>query len=126
MEENGKRSPVVRGVGRPKKPLDSERRFRRDIANTHERKRMQSINDGILTLRSLLRHKDIDKLSKATVLLRSAEYLIQLENKVSVLIEENFRLKCLTKDLIQKSIRTSLTSESMSFTSQLSKAHLNL
>ncbi|CAG2175553.1 unnamed protein product [Oppiella nova] len=96
--------PLVRCVGRPKKLLDRESRSRRDVANNHERKRMQSINDGIQALRRILRHKDIEKLSKATVLLRSAEYVIHLESELSLLADENYRLKCLVKQLFHKNV----------------------
>ena len=120
------KAPAVRGVGRPKKALDSERRFRRDIANNHERKRMQSINDGILALRRILHHKDIDKLSKATVLLRTAEYLINIEAKYSLLNEENYRLKCLTKELIHKRVTTALTVQQLLFTSNKSKTFVSI
>ncbi|CAG2107670.1 unnamed protein product [Medioppia subpectinata] len=90
---------LVRCVGRPKKELDNESRARRDVANNHERKRMQSINDGIQALRRILRHKDIDKLSKATVLLRAAEHVLRLESELTAVADENYRLKCLVKQL---------------------------
>lgn len=44
--------------------LESEKRMRREIANSNERRRMQSINAGFQLLRSLLPHNEGEKLSK--------------------------------------------------------------
>ena len=43
---------------------DQERRIRREIANSNERRRMQSINAGFQSLRTLLPHHEGEKLSK--------------------------------------------------------------
>ena len=43
---------------------DQERRLRREIANSNERRRMQSINAGFQSLRTLLPHHEGEKLSK--------------------------------------------------------------
>ena len=43
---------------------DQERRVRREIANSNERRRMQSINAGFQSLRTLLPHHEGEKLSK--------------------------------------------------------------
>ena len=43
---------------------DNERRMRREIANSNERRRMQSINAGFQSLRTLLPHHEGEKLSK--------------------------------------------------------------
>ena len=43
---------------------DTERRMRREIANSNERRRMQSINAGFQSLRTLLPHHEGEKLSK--------------------------------------------------------------
>ena len=45
-------------------PVDQERRIRREIANSNERRRMQSINAGFQSLRTLLPHHEGEKLSK--------------------------------------------------------------
>jgi len=45
-------------------PRDSERKARREIANSNERRRMQSINAGFQALRKMLQPRDGDKLSK--------------------------------------------------------------
>ena len=44
--------------------MDQERRIRREIANSNERRRMQSINAGFQSLRTLLPHHEGEKLSK--------------------------------------------------------------
>ncbi|KAI5753280.1 hypothetical protein M8J77_025485 [Diaphorina citri] len=43
---------------------DKEKRIRREIANSNERRRMQSINAGFQSLRTLLPHHEGEKLSK--------------------------------------------------------------
>ena len=45
---------------------DQERRIRREIANSNERRRMQSINAGFQSLRTLLPHHEGEKLSKVS------------------------------------------------------------
>ena len=44
--------------------VEQEKRVRREIANSNERRRMQSINAGFQTLRSLLPRRDGEKISK--------------------------------------------------------------
>lgn len=44
--------------------MEQERRIRREIANSNERRRMQSINAGFQSLRTLLPHHAGEKLSK--------------------------------------------------------------
>lgn len=44
--------------------MEAEKRIRREIANSNERRRMQSINNGFQSLRSLLPHHEGEKLSK--------------------------------------------------------------
>lgn len=53
--------------------MEQEKRMRREIANSNERRRMQSINSGFQSLRSLLPRKDGEKMSK--VLLFSYNFL---------------------------------------------------
>lgn len=47
--------------------MENEKRMRREIANSNERRRMQSINAGFQSLRSLLPHHEGEKLSKVSV-----------------------------------------------------------
>lgn len=49
--------------------MEQERRMRREIANSNERRRMQSINAGFQSLRTLLPHHEGEKLSKVKVVL---------------------------------------------------------
>ena len=49
--------------------MEAEKRIRREIANSNERRRMQSINNGFQSLRSLLPHHEGEKLSKVGVAL---------------------------------------------------------
>lgn len=46
--------------------MENEKRMRREIANSNERRRMQSINAGFQSLRSLLPHHEGEKLSKVS------------------------------------------------------------
>uniref|UniRef100_A0A4W3GEZ8 BHLH domain-containing protein n=1 Tax=Callorhinchus milii TaxID=7868 RepID=A0A4W3GEZ8_CALMI len=48
----------------PESQRDHDRRIRREIANSNERRRMQSINAGFQSLKALLPHADGEKLSK--------------------------------------------------------------
>jgi len=48
-------------------PRENERKARREIANSNERRRMQSINAGFQALRKMLQPRDGDKLSKVFV-----------------------------------------------------------
>lgn len=54
-----------------KNGVESEKRMRREIANSNERRRMQSINAGFQLLRSLLPHNEGEKLSKVFPVLLS-------------------------------------------------------
>merc|ERR1719210_3051632 len=73
--------------------MDQERRIRREIANSNERRRMQSINAGFQSLRTLLPHHEGEKLSKAAILQQTAEYIYQLEQEKTRLLSQNSQLK---------------------------------
>lgn len=49
--------------------MEAEKRIRREIANSNERRRMQSINAGFQALRTLLPRHEGEKLSKVSYLL---------------------------------------------------------
>nr|XP_018917464.1 PREDICTED: helix-loop-helix protein 11-like isoform X2 [Bemisia tabaci] len=72
---------------------DQEKRIRREIANSNERRRMQSINAGFQSLRTLLPHHEGEKLSKAAILQQTAEYIYQLEQEKTRLLSQNCQLK---------------------------------
>ncbi|KAK6642127.1 hypothetical protein RUM44_013850 [Polyplax serrata] len=48
----------------PRSHMEQEKRIRREIANSNERRRMQSINAGFQSLRTLLPGHEGEKLSK--------------------------------------------------------------
>ncbi|KAH8413353.1 hypothetical protein KR009_010182 [Drosophila setifemur] len=76
------------------KPMvDSEKRMRREIANSNERRRMQSINAGFQNLRSLLPRHEGEKLSKAAILQQTFQYIVELENQKTQLLTQNSELK---------------------------------
>lgn len=54
----------------PETARDQERRIRREIANSNERRRMQSINAGFQSLKTLIPHSDGEKLSKVSDFLK--------------------------------------------------------
>lgn len=71
-------------------PVVHERKARREIANSNERKRMQSINAGFQSLRLLLPHTGpVDRLSKAAILQQAAEYISFLITERQHLLELN-------------------------------------
>lgn len=61
-------------VGRvtPRSHMEQEKRMRREIANSNERRRMQSINAGFQSLRTLLPHHEGEKLSKVSLIFLSS------------------------------------------------------
>ncbi|XP_077278482.1 transcription factor cropped [Temnothorax americanus] len=73
--------------------MEQEKRMRREIANSNERRRMQSINAGFQSLRQLLPHHEGEKLSKAAILQQTAEYIYQLEQEKTQLLSQNSQLK---------------------------------
>ncbi|KAH7645571.1 transcription factor cropped [Dermatophagoides farinae] len=73
-----------------------EKRAKREIANMNERRRMQNINAGFHSLRTLLPQKhDGEKLSKAAILQHTATYIYQLEQEINKLLSQNSELKTL-------------------------------
>ncbi|KAM8961247.1 transcription factor AP-4 [Pelodytes ibericus] len=77
----------------PETQRDQERRIRREIANSNERRRMQSINAGFQSLKTLIPHTDGEKLSKAAILQQTAEYIFSLEQEKTRLLQQNNQLK---------------------------------
>ncbi|KAK6300722.1 hypothetical protein J4Q44_G00288200 [Coregonus suidteri] len=77
----------------PETAQDQERRIRREIANSNERRRMQSINAGFQSLKTLLPHTDGEKLSKAAILQQTSDYIFALEQEKTQLLQQNNQLK---------------------------------
>lgn len=73
--------------------MEAEKRIRREIANSNERRRMQSINAGFQSLRTLLPRHEGEKLSKAAILQQTAEYIYSLEQEKTRLLSQNCQLK---------------------------------
>lgn len=73
--------------------MEQEKKIRREIANSNERRRMQSINSGFASLRTLLPHHEGEKLSKAAILQQTAEYIYSLEQEKTRLLSQNCQLK---------------------------------
>ena len=73
--------------------MEQEKRIRREIANSNERRRMQSINSGFTNLRTLLPHHEGEKLSKASILQQTADYIYSLEQEKTRLLSQNCQLK---------------------------------
>ncbi|XP_048377308.1 transcription factor AP-4-like [Stegostoma tigrinum] len=82
----------------PESQRDHDRRIRREIANSNERRRMQSINAGFQSLKVLLPHTDGEKLSKAAILQQTAEYIFALEEDKTRLVQQNAHLKRLVQE----------------------------
>ncbi|KAA8585105.1 hypothetical protein FQN60_003799 [Etheostoma spectabile] len=83
----------------PETARDQERRIRREIANSNERRRMQSINSGFQSLKTLIPHSDGEKLSKAAILQQTAEYIFTLEQEKTRLLQQNSQLKRIIQEL---------------------------
>lgn len=83
----------------PETARDQERRIRREIANSNERRRMQSINAGFQSLKTLIPHSDGEKLSKAAILQQTAEYIFTLEQEKTRLLQQNSQLKRIIQEL---------------------------
>ncbi|XP_072273729.1 transcription factor AP-4 isoform X2 [Pyxicephalus adspersus] len=77
----------------PETQRDQERRIRREIANSNERRRMQSINAGFQSLKTLIPHTDGEKLSKAAILQQTADYIFSLDQEKTRLLQQNTQLK---------------------------------
>ncbi|ELU09585.1 hypothetical protein CAPTEDRAFT_45346, partial [Capitella teleta] len=71
---------------------DQEKRLRREVANSNERRRMQSINAGFQSLRNLIPHGDGEKLSKAAILQQTVGYIAALESEKTRLLTVNQQL----------------------------------
>jgi len=100
---------VIGGVVVLDQGCEQERKIRREIANSNERRRMQSINAGFQSLRTLLPQHEGEKLSKAAILQQTAEYIYSLEQEKTRLLAQNCQLKRLLS-LSQSHIEDGTTS----------------
>jgi hypothetical protein len=107
----------------PKSQLEQEKRIRREIANSNERRRMQSINAGFQSLRTLLPHHDGEKLSKAAILQHTADYIYQLEQEKTRLLAQNCQLKRLVNSQIGQDSDVSCDNSPLNKRIKLEKTH---
>ncbi|KAK3099737.1 hypothetical protein FSP39_008708 [Pinctada imbricata] len=80
--------------------VEQEKKVRREIANSNERRRMQSINAGFQSLKNLIPHQEGEKLSKAAILQQTASYIHQLEKEKTRLLTHNNELSMQLKHLL--------------------------
>ena len=81
----------------PDNQVEQEKRLRREVANSNERRRMQSINTGFQSLKILIPHSCGEKLSKACILQRAADHIKSLENEKLKLQSQNEQFRILIK-----------------------------
>jgi hypothetical protein len=78
---------------------NKDRRIKREIANSNERRRMQSINAGFQKLKRLLPVNDGEKISKANILQHAANFITTIERDRIALHEQNTLIKRILLDL---------------------------
>lgn len=78
---------------------NKDRRLKREIANSNERRRMQSINAGFQKLKRLLPVNDGEKISKANILQHAANFITAIERDRIALYEQNTLIKQILLDL---------------------------
>lgn len=66
-----------------------DKRVKREIANSNERRRMQSINAGFQKLKRLLPVNDGEKLSKASILQHASDFIQEVEREKLALYKQN-------------------------------------
>lgn len=76
-----------------------DKRVKREIANSNERRRMQSINAGFQKLKRLLPVNDGEKISKANILQHAADFIQSIERDRLALYEQNTLIKEILMDL---------------------------
>ncbi|XP_059147400.1 uncharacterized protein LOC131935100 [Physella acuta] len=90
----------------PKALQETEKRMRREIANSNERRRMQCINAGFSSLRALIPQLEGEKLSKAAILQHTTEYITALEKDKTRLQMQLDHSKMLLAELGQDRVVT--------------------
>lgn len=70
-----------------------DKRVKREIANSNERRRMQSINAGFQKLKRLLPVNEGEKMSKAAILQHAADFVMRIEREKLLLFEQNTHLR---------------------------------
>jgi transcription factor AP-4 len=90
---------ITRNLTSQKPRLDRDQTMRREIANSNERRRMQSINTGFQQLKSLLPLCDDDKISKSAILQQAVDYINNLQRDRTRLKLQNERFAQLLGDM---------------------------
>ncbi|XP_005090777.1 probable serine/threonine-protein kinase drkD isoform X2 [Aplysia californica] len=90
----------------PKAQQENEKRMRREIANSNERRRMQCINAGFSSLRALIPQLEGEKLSKAAILQHTTEYITSLEKDKTRMQLQVEHLKHVLAELGQERVVT--------------------
>lgn len=93
---------VSRQMNSSKLGLDSDKRIRREIANSNERRRMQSINAGFQLLRSMIPHNEGEKLSKAAILQQTTEYITHLQQEKVKINAQNAYYKRILNEVTRR------------------------
>ncbi|CAF4522408.1 unnamed protein product [Rotaria sp. Silwood2] len=106
----------------PNSQLEHEKRVRREIANSNERRRMQSINTCFQSLKILIPHSCGEKLSKACILQRAADHIKSLENEKLKLQSQNEQFRILIKSFQIDSTSVLQTQRRLSTNEQKKKA----
>lgn len=71
------------------RPMDhDEKKMRRQIANSNERRRMQSINAGFQSLRQLLPHHEGEKLSKVSQDMTFNTFCLKTGHRVQFVLDQ--------------------------------------
>ncbi|XP_030638447.1 transcription factor AP-4-like [Chanos chanos] len=102
---------LAKGHLTPETARDQERRLRREIANSNERRRMQSINAGFQSLKTLIPHSSGEKLSKAAILQQTADYIYSLEQEKTQLQQQNSQLQLFIQEITGSSPKRKRTEE---------------
>jgi hypothetical protein len=77
--------------------IDYERRKKRDVANSNERRRMRCINNGFDQLKDCIPHlKAMDKISKAGILSHACHYLNHMQEQIKILNKSVQEARCLS------------------------------
>lgn len=94
-------------------PVAKDKRIKREIANSNERRRMQSINAGFQKLKRLLPVNDGEKISKANILQHAADYITSIERDRIALYEQNTLFRRILIDLKSGKIDTDSAATSL-------------
>uniref|UniRef100_A0A6G1SBG6 Transcription factor AP-4 n=1 Tax=Aceria tosichella TaxID=561515 RepID=A0A6G1SBG6_9ACAR len=99
MDDNNNSNNINNNTNNNNSNNNKDRRIKREIANSNERRRMQSINAGFQKLKRLLPVNDGEKISKANILQHAANFITTIERDRIALHEQNTLIKRILLDL---------------------------